>query len=143
MMHRRLPQSADDHGLFGAHLKVARLHALGQPVEVEIDHRGGKEGEHLRKDESAHDADTERHAKFGAHAAAECQGKSAKERRQCGHHDRPEAQQTGLEDGFFSRFALLALGLERKVDHHDGVLLHNADEQDDADQRNHAEFHPA
>ena len=33
----------------------------------------------------------------------------------------------------------LALGLEREVDHHDGVLLHDADEQDDADQRDDAE----
>ncbi len=37
-------------------------------------------------------------------------------------------------------FALVALGVERKVDHHDGVLLHDADEQDDADERNHAEL---
>ena len=29
--------------------------------------------------------------------------------------------------------ALLALGLEREVDHHDGVLLHDADQQHDAD----------
>ncbi len=28
----------------------------------------------------------------------------------------------------------LALGLEGEVDHHDGVLLHDADEQDDADE---------
>ena len=35
---------------------------------------------------------------------------------------------------------LLALGLEREVDHHDRVLLHDADEQDDADQRDDAEL---
>ena len=29
----------------------------------------------------------------------------------------------------------LALGLEREVDHHDRVLLHDADQQDDADER--------
>ena len=32
-----------------------------------------------------------------------------------------------------------ALGLQGEVDHHDGVLLHDADEQDDADQRDDAE----
>ena len=36
--------------------------------------------------------------------------------------------------------ALLALGVQREIDHHDAVLLHNADEQDDADQRDHAEI---
>ena len=30
---------------------------------------------------------------------------------------------------------LLALGLQREVDHHDGVLLHNSDQKNDADQR--------
>ena len=34
----------------------------------------------------------------------------------------------------------LALRLEREVDHHDGVLLHDADQQDDPDQSHHAEF---
>ena len=33
----------------------------------------------------------------------------------------------------------LALGLQREVDHHDGVLLHDADQQDDADQRDDVE----
>ena len=33
---------------------------------------------------------------------------------------------------------LVALGLEREVDHHDRVLLHDADQQHDADQRDDA-----
>ena len=37
------------------------------------------------------------------------------------------------------RQALVALGLQGKVDHHDGVLLHDADQQHDADQRDDAE----
>ena len=32
---------------------------------------------------------------------------------------------------------LLALGLKREVDHHDGVLLDDPDQKDDADQRHH------
>ncbi len=35
--------------------------------------------------------------------------------------------------------ALFAFGFQREVDHHDGVLLHDADQQHDADQRDNAE----
>ena len=66
-------------------------------------------------------------------------GKSAKECGHGGHHDGPEAQQAGLIDGFDRRKSLVALGLESKVDHHDGVLFHDADQQDDADERDDAE----
>ena len=34
----------------------------------------------------------------------------------------------------------LALGLESKVDHHNGVLLHDSDQQNDADQRHHCQI---
>jgi hypothetical protein len=37
----------------------------------------------------------------------------------------------------FGAQMLLALGLQREVDHHDAVLLDDADQQDDADQRDH------
>ena len=36
-----------------------------------------------------------------------------------------------------------ALRFEREIDHHDGVLLHDADQEDDADQRDDAEIRPA
>ncbi len=49
-------------------------------------------------------------------------------------------KQAGLVDGLFRRLAVVALGIEREVDHHDGVLLHDADEQDDADERDDAEL---
>ena len=38
--------------------------------------------------------------------------------------------------------AVLALGLQREVDHHDAVLLHDADQQDDADDGDHAQILP-
>ena len=38
--------------------------------------------------------------------------------------------------------AFLAFGLEREIDHHDGVLLDDADQQHDADQRDDAEIRP-
>jgi len=61
-------------------------------------------------------------------------------RREGRHHDRPEAQQAGLVDRLERALALLALGLQREVDHHDGVLLDDADQQDDADQGDDAEI---
>ena len=69
-------------------------------------------------------------------------GKSAEQRRHGRHDDGPEAQQAGLEDRLFRGLAFFPLRLQRKVDHHDGVLLHDADEQDDADERNDAELNP-
>ena len=62
-------------------------------------------------------------------------GNAAEQRRHRRHHDRAEAQQARLVDRLLGRLALLALRLEREVDHHDRVLLHDADQQDDADQR--------
>ena len=35
---------------------------------------------------------------------------------------------------------MLALAFERKVDHHDAVLLHDTDQQNDADNRHHAQI---
>ena len=46
----------------------------------------------------------------------------------------------GLVDRVGGRLAAGALGLEREVDHHDGVLLDDADQQNDADQGDHAEL---
>ena len=65
----------------------------------------------------------------------------AEQRRQRRHQDRPEAPQAGLVDRLARRQAALALGLEREVDHHDAVLLDDADQQDDADQRDHRQLH--
>ena len=34
-----------------------------------------------------------------------------------------------------ARFSFVALCLEREIDHHDGVLLHDADQKNDSDER--------
>ena len=70
---------------------------------------------------------------------ASASGSAAKQRRHRRHHDRAEPQQRRLVDGLFGRLSVLALRLEREVDHHDRVLLHDADEQHDADERDDAE----
>ena len=49
-------------------------------------------------------------------------------------------KQAGLVNGFDGRQSVIALGLQGEVDHHDGVLLHDAYEQQDADQRHDAEI---
>ena len=104
-----------------------------QPVEVEIDHRRGEQRQHLADDQAADDGEAERLAQLGAGALAQHQRQRAEDRRHGGHHDRPEAQQARLVDGVARRQAFDALGFQREVDHHDGVLLDDADQQDDAD----------
>src|ERR1700722_18314530 len=102
-------------------------------VESEINDGRGVEGEELTHDEAADDADAERATKFGTGAGAEGQRESAEEGGHGGHEDGAEAQHAGLEDGVFGAFAAFALGLQGKIDHHDGVFLDDADQQNDAD----------
>ncbi len=61
-------------------------------------------------------------------------GRPPSKRRHGGHHDGAEAKLAGFENGVGRVFATVAFGVEREVDHHDAVLLHDADQQDDADQ---------
>ncbi len=49
-------------------------------------------------------------------------------------------KQAGLMDRLARALALDPLGLEGEVDHHDRVLLDDADQQDDADHRDDAEI---
>ncbi len=69
----------------------------------------------------------------------EHQRQARQQRAHGGHHDGTEAQQARLVDRLVRRHALLALRFQGEVDHHDAVLLDDADEQDDADQRDHAQ----
>ena len=101
--------------------------------KAEIDHRRREQRQHLADEQAADDGDAERMAQLGAGAGAEHQRQRAEERRQRRHQDRPEAQQAGLVDRLARRLAFVALGVEREVDHHDRVLLDDADQQDDAD----------
>ena len=68
----------------------------------------------------------------------ECERYGAEQRGQGRHHNGTEPQQAGLIDRVIGRFALLPLRFKRKVDHHDGVFLHNADEQHNADDGDHS-----
>ena len=75
---------------------------------------------------------------------AEGQRERGQQRRHRGHHDRAEAQ--AGRPGRSRRRGLCparALRVQGEVDHHDRVLLHDADQQDDADQRDDAQLLPA
>ena len=61
-------------------------------------------------------------------------GSPPNKRREGGHHDWPEAQQARLIDRVERLLVFVSLCFQREVDHHDRVLLYNADEKDDADE---------
>ncbi len=65
----------------------------------------------------------------------------AEQRRQRRHQDGAEAGDARLVYGDRRLETALALAVEREVDHHDPVLLDDADEQDDADERRHRQLH--
>src|SRR5258708_6781759 len=113
---------------------------MSNPVERKINDRRRVERENLAQDQAADDGDTQRTAKLRTHAGTERQGQTAKQRGHGGHHNGPEAQETRFVDGIQRSLPFLALGFQREVNHHDGVLLHDADQQDDAYQSDDAEF---
>ena len=94
----------------------------------------------LAEDQSADDGDAQRTAQLRSGPDAQRQRNGTEQRRERRHHDRTEAQQAGFIDRVDRRLAFLALRFQREVDHHDGVLLHDTDQQDDADQGHHAQI---
>ena len=114
--------------------------ALRQTVEPEIHNRRGVKRKQLADQQAADDGDAQRVAQLRSRAAAQRQRQAAQQRRHGGHHDGTETQQASLKDRFFRRLVLHPLRFEREVDHHDGVLLHDADQKNDADQRHHSQI---
>ena len=114
---------------------------LRQPVEPQIHNRRGVQRQQLANHQAADDGHAQRTPQLGTSSRAERQRHCAKQRGECRHHDGTEAQQTRLVNRVHRRLAFLALRLQREVNHHDGVLLHDADQQDDADQGHHSQVH--
>src|SRR5690349_12488449 len=112
-------------------------------VEIDVNDRRRVKGEHLADDQAADNGDAEGPPELGTNARSERQRQSAEQRRQSGHHDRPKAQQAGLINRVTRIFSLVALGLERKVDHHDRILLDDADKKNNPDQRDDAQIRAA
>src|ERR1700757_4363358 len=106
--------------------------APSQTIKGQIDDGRGVEGQQLAENQAADDRDAERIAQFGSRAGSEGKGQAAQQGRHGRHHDWTKTQERGLVDGFFGRLAFLTFCFQGEVDHHDGVLLHDADEQDDA-----------
>jgi hypothetical protein len=53
-----------------------------------------------------------------------------------------QSHQAGLVNGFLGVQVMAPLDLEGEIHHHDGVLFHNSDEQNDSDHGNDGEFEP-
>src|SRR2546429_684662 len=71
------------------------------------------------------------------------QRERAEQRGRRRQHDRTEAEQAGLVNGGGRRLALAPLHVQRDVGHHDRVLLDDPDEENDPDERDDVEIHPA
>ena len=117
-----------------AHVETAPHPAqpLPEPVEIKKDDRRRIERQRLAEQQAADDGYPQRMTQFRPLAGPERQRQGAEHGGEGRHHDRAEAQQAGLGDRL-ARLQPLAPGLEGEVDHHDRVLLDDADQQNDAD----------
>ena len=115
--------------------------AGAQFVEQHVHHGRGQQRKQLAGYQPANDGYAQGLAQLGALAKANGQGQGTERCRHGGHEDGPKTQQTRLAHGLQRRDAARALGLERKVDDHDGVLLDDANQQKHADERNDGELH--
>src|SRR5277367_1522369 len=111
-----------------------------QAVHIDVNDRRGEEREHLADDKAADDGDTERLAEFRADAPAEREWQRAEERSHGSHQNGPEAQQASLVDGLQRRSVLLAFELHGKINHENRVFLDDANQKNDADERNHVQI---
>jgi hypothetical protein len=111
-----------------------------EPVEGQIHHGRRVERQELREEQPTDDRDPQRPPQLRAGAGAQRQRQTTEKRRQRGHQDRSEAQQTRLVDGVFRAQPARVLGLEREVDQHDRVLFHDADQEQNAHERDHVQL---
>ncbi len=111
-----------------------------QPFERKIHHRRCVKCEGLADDKAAADGDAERASRFAAGAECQCEGQGAADGRQRGHDDGTKTFDAGLADGGVRRHAAFTFRFQCEIDQHDGVLFHDAHEQNDADDAHDAEF---
>jgi len=112
-----------------------------QSVHVDVNDRGGKQGKHLAEDQPADNADTKGPPNLRANAGTESQRQGAEQSGHRGHHDGTEPQEAGLVDSLLGCFFLFSLRLDGKIDHQNRIFLHDADQQNDSDQRDDAQVH--
>src|SRR5580692_6782889 len=111
-----------------------------EAVEIEVNNGGGIKRENLAENKAADDGDAQGTANFRADALADDHGQGAKQGGHGGHENGTEAQEAGLVNGLARGQVLFALGGQGKVHHENGVLFHNANEEDDADHRDDAQL---
>src|SRR5271166_947243 len=68
---------------------------VAEPVEVQVDDRGGIKGDELGQKQAADDGDAKGTAQFGAGAILDGERERAEERGHGGHHDGPEPEKAG------------------------------------------------
>ena len=117
-----------------------RRKPLRQPIKREIDHRRGVEVNNWLRYQSAHDRDSERPAELRAGPSPNASGNPPSSAAMVVIMIGRKRSRHASIDRVLRRLAFVALGFQREVDHHDGVLLHDADQQDDADQRDHTQI---
>src|SRR5260370_22772752 len=124
-------------------LELLRLHRgfltpatqeLSDFIHVKVNNRGCVKRQDLRDEQTANNRNPKRLAQLRSCALLN----SERERTEKGghrcHHDRAKTQQTGLVDRFLRSLALFPLSIERKVNHHDRVLLNDPDQQNYSNQ---------
>src|SRR5215831_3136388 len=99
-----------------------------QPIEIDINHRRSEESEHLADDQSTNNRDSKRASQFRTNPGTNRQWQAAQQSSGSGHHNGPETEEAGFVNRVDRRFAFFALGIEREVNHHDGILLDNTDQ---------------
>ena len=121
-------------------IMITPRHALEfflQTIQIYVQHWREKQGHELRKDEATNDGQTERTARGGTNA--ERDGQRCEKRREGGHHDGPKANHAAFIDRVESALALV-FGSDRKIDLHDRVLLHDANQENQADEGIHVQL---
>ena len=104
-----------------------------QPVDREKYRRRRIKRDKLGEEQASRNCNAERLSHFGAGPVAEGQGQRAKKGGHGCHDDWKKAQSRRLKDCLSRGQAASTLSIQRKIDHHDGVLHHDADNQYAAD----------
>jgi len=106
-------------------------HPPAEPVEIEVDDRRGVEREELRKEKSTDNGDAKRTAQFRTvpcwRASGSAPSRAEKVVIMMGRKRRQ------MPDGWIAAAEGCSRSASRaEIDHHDRILLHDADEQNDA-----------
>ena len=105
-------------------------------LEHQIDDQRGEQSQRLGHEQPADDGDAQRLSQLGARADADGERHGAEHGGEGGHHDGAKADRAGPANRLLGTGILVALSVQGEVDHEDGILLHDAHQQDDADKRN-------